>query len=160
MGTSRETPEFAVDAVETWLTGVAFKKYPSMRKLLILCDSGGSNGYRRHGWKYYLYIKVASVYGIDIQVCHYPSGASKWNPIEHKMFLFISKNWEGVPLRSLQVAMNYIETTATDKGLTIKAFINKKVYESGISFNKSEVENNIKIKRSNILPQWNYEIMS
>jgi hypothetical protein len=160
LGTSRETPEFAVDAIETWLISMAFTNYPNMKKLLILCDSGGSNGYRKHGWKYYLYIKLASVYGIQIQVCHYPSGASKWNPIEHKMFSFISKNWEGVPLRTYEVAMNYIESTKTTKGLAIKAFLNQKEYQAGITFNKSEVENSIKIKREDILPQWNYSILS
>ena len=160
LGTSSETPEFAVDAIETWLTGIAFKRYPDIQKLLILCDSGGSNGYRKHGWKYFLYTKLSSIYGIDIQVCHYPSGASKWNPIEHKMFSHISKNWEGVPLRSYEIAMNYIESTTTTKGLAIQAFLNEKEYQSGMTFNKSEVENAIKIKRDEILPEWNYSILS
>jgi hypothetical protein len=160
LGTSRETPEFAVDAIETWLISTAFTSYPNMKKLLILCDSGGSNGYRKHGWKYYLYNKLASVYGIDIQVCHYPAGASKWNPIEHRMFSFISKNWEGVPLQTYEVAMNYIESTNTAKGLAIKAFLNQKEYQAGETFDKLEVENSIKIKREEILPQWNYSILS
>lgn len=160
IGTSSETSEFAVDAIETWLTGIAYKRYPGIQKLLILCDSGGSNGYRKHGWKYFLYTKLSSIYGIDIQVCHYPSGASKWNPIEHKMFSFISKNWEGVPLRSYEVAMKYIESTTTTKGLAIQAFLIEKEYQSGINFNKLEVENSIKIKRDDILPQWNYSILS
>jgi hypothetical protein len=160
LGTSKETPEFAVDAIETWLTNIAFKNYPNMQKLLILCDSGGSNGYRKNGWKYYLYTKLALVHGIDIQVCHYPSGSSKWNPIEHKMFSFISKNWEGVPLRTYQVAMNYIESTNTTKGLAIKAFLNQKEYQAGITFDKLEVENSIRIKKEEILPQWNYSILS
>jgi len=128
LGTSSETPEFAVDAIETWLTKIAFAMYPGMKKLLILCDSGGSNGYRKHGWKYYLHTRLSSVYGIEIQVCHYPSGASKWNLIEHRMFSFISKNWEGVPLRSYEVVINYIESTTTAQGLEIKAFLNQKEY--------------------------------
>lgn len=159
LGTSRDTPEFAVDAIETWLINMAMERYPGMRKLLILCDCGGSNGYRKHGWKYYLYTKLSCVYGIDIQVCHYPAGASKWNPIEHKMFSFISKNWQGVPLRSYEVAMNYIESTSTTKGLCIKAFLNKTEYMSGKTFDKMEVENSIKIRREEILPQWNYSIL-
>jgi len=160
IGTSSKTPEFAVDAIETWLTGIAYKRYHRIKKLLILCDSGGSNGYRKHGWKYFLYTKLSSIYGIDIQVCHYPSGSSKWNPIEHKMFSFISKNREGVPLRSYEVAMNYIESTTTSTGLAIQAFLNEKEYQSGRNFNKSEVENTIKIRRDEILPQWNYSILS
>jgi hypothetical protein len=160
LGTSSETSEFAVDAIETWLTSIAYKRYNHIQKLLILCDSGGSNGYRRHGWKYFLYTKLSSIYGFDIQVCHYPSGASKWNPIEHKMFSFISKNWEGVPLRSYEIALNYIESTTTSQGLAIQAFLNEKEYRSGINFNKLEVENSIKIKRDEIFPQWNYSILS
>jgi len=160
LGTSSETPEFAVDAIETWLTCIAYYRYPDIQKLLILCDCGGSNGYRKHGWKYFLYTKLSSIYGIDIQVCHCPSGASKWNPIEHRMFSHISKNWAGVPLRSHEIAINNIKSTTTTKGLAIQAFLNEKEYQSGMNFNKSEVENVIKIKRDEILPEWNYSILS
>jgi hypothetical protein len=160
LGTSSETPEFAVDAIETWLTCIAYYRYPDIQKLLILCDCGGSNGYRKHGWKYFLYTKLSSIYGIDIQVCHYPSGASKWNPIEHRMFSYISKNWAGVPLRSHEIAINYIESTTTTKGLAIQAFLNEKEYQSGMKFDKKKVENAIKIKRDEVLPEWNYSILS
>ena len=160
LGTSSETSEFAVDAIVTWLTFIAYKRYSSIKKLLILCDSGGSNGYRKNGWRYFLYTKLTSIYGIDIQVCHYPSGASKWNPIEHKMFPHISKNWEGVPLRTYEIAMKYIESTTTLNGLSIKAFLNDKKYQGGTNFSKSEVENTIKLKRDDKLPQWNYAILS
>jgi hypothetical protein len=160
LGTSSETPEFAVDAIETWLTCIAYYRYPDIQRLLILCDCGGSNGYRKHGWKYFLYTKLSSIYGIDIQVCHYPSGASKWNPIEHKMFSHISKNWAGVPLRSHEIAINYIESTTTTKGLAIQAFLNEKEYQSGMKFDKKEIENAIKIKRDEVLPEWNYSILS
>jgi len=159
LGTSSETPEFAVDAIETWLTCIAYYRYPDIQKLLILCDCGGSNGYRKHGWKYFLYTKLSSIYGIDIQVCHYPSGASKWNPIEHRMFSHISKNWAGVPLRSHEIAINYIESTTTTKGLAIQAFLNEKEYQSGMKFDKKQVENAIKIKRDEVLPEWNYSIL-
>ncbi len=79
---------------------------------------------------------------------------------EHRMFSFISKNWEGVPLQTYEVAMNYIESTNTAKGLAIKAFLNQKEYQAGKTFDKLEVENSIKIKREEILPQWNYSILS
>lgn len=159
LGTSYDTPEFAVDAIDMWLNNVAFQRYSEIKKLLILCDSGGSNSCRKHGWKYYLYKKISSVYGIEIQVCHYPSGASKWNPIEHKMFSHISKNWQGVPLRSYELAMNYINTTTTKKGLTVKAFLNEKEYEKGVCFDKKQVEKEIIINRNEFLPQWNYKIL-
>jgi len=159
LGTDNDTPEFAVDAIETWLTYLGWTRYPDMKQLLILCDSGGSNGYRRHGWKYYLYHKLSVVYGIKIQVCHYPSGASKWNPIEHRLFSFISKNWAGTPLRSVETALNYIESTTTRKGLEVKAFLNQQAYQSGQKFDKKTIENSIKIKRDKILPDWNYTIL-
>lgn len=159
IGTNYETSEFAVDAIETWLIFVAFERYPSLKKLLILCDSGGSNGYRKNGWRYFLYTKLTSNYGIEIEVCHYPSGASKWNLIEHRMFPHISKNWQGVPLRSNEIAMKYIESTTTLSGLSIQVFLNEKNYQGGIKFNKSKVERAIKIKRDDCLPQWNYSIL-
>lgn len=159
LGTSYDTPEFAVDTIDIWLNKIAFYRYSKIKKLLILCDSGGSNGCRKHGWKYYLYKKISSVYGIEIQVCHYPTGASKWNPIEHKMFSHISKNWAGVPLRSYELAMNYINTTTTKKGLSVKAFLHEKEYEKGVCFDKRQVEKEIKIYRNELLPQWNYKIL-
>lgn len=158
-GTSGDTPEFAVDSIVTWMTNVAYKRYSNIYKLLILCDCGGSNGYRIYGWKYYLYMKLASIYGINVQVCHYPAGASKWNPIEHRMFSFIQKNWKGEPLRTYDIAMNFIQHTTTSTGLEIQTFLNRKEYKTGIKFKKEEVENKIKIIRDSVLPNWNYSIL-
>jgi hypothetical protein len=157
IGTSKDTPEFAADSIEIWLVQIALTEYSNLKKMLILCDSGGSNGYRVSGWKYYLYHKICKVYGIEIDICHYPSGASKWNPIEHKLFCHISQNWAGVPLRSYDTVINYINTTTTDTGLNVKAIQHDKIYEAGQKFSKEQM-NSINIKRSEILPQWNYKI--
>jgi len=71
-----------------------WKKYPDAKELLILCDAGGSDGFRPRLWKYALYQNICKVYGLSIRICHYPLGASKWNPVEHRLFSFISKNWD------------------------------------------------------------------
>ena len=157
IGTSKDTPEFAVDSIEIWLIQFAFNEYSNLNKLLILCDSGGSNGYRVSGWKYYLYHKICRGYGIEIDVCHYPSGASKWNPIEHKLFCHISQNWAGVPLRTYDTVINYINTTTTNTGLNVTAIQHDKIYETGQKFSKEQM-NSININRYEILPQWNYKI--
>jgi len=86
VGTSHDTAEFAVDAIETWLTSYGWYHYPDMTELLILCDAGGSNSCRTHLWKYALSQRLVQEHGISVRVCHYPSGASKWNPIDHRLF--------------------------------------------------------------------------
>ena len=132
VGTSHDTAEFAVDAIETWLTTYGWFHHPHMTELLVLCDSGGSNGARNLLWKYCLYQRLAQAYGLSITVCHYPSGASKWNPIDHRLFSFISLNWAGVPLEeSYELILKYIRTTTTTTGLTIDATLNRKRYDTG-----------------------------
>ncbi len=157
IGTSKDTPEFAVASIELWLSQFAFDEYANFKKLLILGDSGGSNGYRVNGWKYYLYHKICKVYGIEIDSCHYPSGASKWNPIEHKLFCHISQNWAGVPLRTYETVINYINTTTTRKGLSVRAIQHDKIYETGQKFSKKQMDA-INIDRYETLPKWNYKI--
>lgn len=156
IGTSFDTAEFAVDSIDLWLTTAAFATYPDMRKFCILCDGGGSNGYRTRLWKAQLY-QLSLRYGLDITVCHYPAGASKWNPIEHRLFSQISMEWRGQPLVSLDFMKNKIDATKTRTGLTVKAFISNKKYEKGIKVADNELAK-IKIKRNDILPNWNYTI--
>ncbi len=158
IGTSADTSEFAVDAIELWLTEAAFKSYPSMNKFLILCDSGGSNGYRTRLWKVRLYQQIALRYGLEVAVCHYPPGASKWNPVEHRLFSFISMEWQGEPLVSLEFMKNKIEATKTKTGLTVSAKIINKTYETGIKISDEDFSN-INVKFNNMLPAWNYSIM-
>lgn len=140
IGTSCDTSEFAVDAIELWLTTTAFNSYPGMGKFLILCDGGGSNGYRTRLWKVQLYRQIALQYGLEITVCHYPTGASKWNPVEHRLFSYISMEWRGEPLVSLDFMKKKIEATKTRTGLTVKAFISNKKYEKGIKIPDNEFE--------------------
>lgn len=157
VGTSYDTPEFAVESIELWLNSYGYNQYPDMKKLLILCDAGGSNSYRARLWKYALYNKICCSYGLTITVCHYPSGASKWNPADHRLFSFISMNWAGVPLRSFDIMLNYIRTTTTQHGLKVDAILNEKIYNKGIKINDSQMDE-IKLKHHALLPDWNYTI--
>jgi hypothetical protein len=111
--------------------GIRLHHLPRQEGNLLLCDSGGSNGYRLRLWKYGLYQTMARAYGLTITVCHYPPAASKWNPVEHRLFRFISLEWAGHPLRSLHVMMSYIESTTTKTGLPVEAFLNERQYATG-----------------------------
>ena len=121
VGTSHDTAAFAVAAIVRWFERQDRPKFADETKILILSDSGGSNGYRVRNWKYQLQQQLADQFNIEVMVCHYPSGASKWNPIEHRLFSFISLNWAGKPLRSLRWMTALIRGTTTSTGLIVKA---------------------------------------
>ncbi len=157
VGTSSETPEFATDVVKQWWQLMGEVHYPMAKQLLILADCGGGNGYRSTVWKRDLQEKLCNRYGVTITVCHYPPGASKWNPIEHRLFSEISRNWAGVPLESLETVLNYITTTTTQTGLKVKADLNLKKYLKGKSASSAELQN-LNITRDPKLPDWNYTV--
>jgi hypothetical protein len=113
VGTSSDTAAFAVDAIGRWFERKDRPKFADESKILILCDAGGSKGYRVRNWKRELQRHFADLYGVEVMICHYPSGASKWNPIEHRLFSFISLNWAGIPLRSLSRMTALIRGTTT-----------------------------------------------
>jgi hypothetical protein len=157
MGKSADTPEFAVDAVVDWWETEGKEAYPGADRLLILADAGGSNGIRPRMWKKQLQMELANRFGIAVTVSHYPTGCSKYNPIEHKMFSFISNNWAGKPLRTFETALNYLRGTATTAGLKVKAYLNEKIYEKGLKVTNAEMKA-LNIERSEVCPQWNYSI--
>lgn len=154
-GTSFETSEFAVDCICRWWEEYGQHVYPDQHKLLILCDSGGSNGYNRRAWKWELQIKLADRFGLVVYVCHYPSGASKYNPIERRLFSFISKNWAGEPLTSFEKALSLIRSTTTETGLKVSATLVEKEYEKGLKVSEEQMKS-LNIKRIKTCPQWNY----
>jgi len=158
IGTSCDTSEFAVDCLDLWLNKFGWDTYPNMNSMLLLCDSGGSNGYRPRLWKYKLYNIICKPYGIKIHICHYPPGASKWNPIEHRLFSFISMEWAGHPLTSIERMIDYINGTTTKTGLEVTALLNSNAYKTGIKVDNTQF-NQVKIKRNEILPDWNYTIL-
>lgn len=156
-GVSYNTAEFAVNSIVKWwekeLSNIATKQ----KSLLILADGGGSNGSRNRLWKTCLQKLLCDKYGITVTVCHYPPGTSKYNPIEHRLFSEISKNWAGEPLKDYETILNYICTTKTKTGLKVKASIDETVYEKGIKISDDEMEK-INIKYHDVLPKWNYSI--
>ena len=157
VGISSDTAEFAVNTIRTWWQQMGKEQYPNAQKLLITADGGGSNSSRSRLWKKELQ-KFATETGIEISVCHFPPGTSKWNKIEHRLFSFITKNWRAKPLVSLEVIVNLIANTTTQKGLTVNAKEDKKQYEKGIKITDQEMEN-IQLIQSGFRGEWNYKII-
>jgi hypothetical protein len=156
VGMSHDTSEYAVESLRQWWRRVGRRQYPQARRLLICADGGGSNGSRNRAWKYFLQ-QLTDESGLEITVCHYPPGTSKWNKIEHRMFSFISLNWKGQPLVSFETVIQLISATTTRTGLQIKARLDKRVYATGIKIAKEEMEKlNLRLHEKN--PQWNYSL--
>ncbi len=156
-GTSRETPAFAADALERWWVAEGHPQYPRAKALLLLADCGGGNSARARVWKRDLQRKLADRHGLTVVVCHYPPGASKWNPAEHRLFSEISKNWAGVPLESYETVLNYIQTTTTAQGLTVQAILHAQKYETGERVTDAEMQK-LRCRKHQLLPEWNYTI--
>ena len=157
LGNSYDTPEFAAHAIAQWWADPARPRFPHEDKLLILCDAGGSNNCRSWLWKAELQRQCADRFGIPVLVCHYPTGASKYNPIEYRLFSQITRNWAGKPLRSFDTMRNYIRSTTTTTGLTVKAFLVDRAFQKGRKVSK-EQRQTIQLTRRPICPTWNYMI--
>jgi Rhodopirellula transposase DDE domain len=157
VGTSHETSLFAVEAIELWWKNDGRRRYRAAKKLLLLADCGGSNSARSRGWKYQLQHRLCNSYGLHVTVCHYPPGASKWNPIEHRLFSEISKNWAGKPLKSYETVLKYIRTTTTSRGLKVRACLLRKKYAKGQAVSNNEMQQ-LMLNRHQTLPQWNYTL--
>lgn len=157
VGQSADTPTFAVDNIVRWCKTERLARFAEATQLLIEADSGGSNSYRSRVWKRDLQVKVADAFGLTVTVCHYPTGASKWNPIEHRLFSEISKTWAGCPLRSYALMLNYIRDTKTKTGLVVQAHLVTETYETGVKVLDEEIDA-LNIKAHDVCPQWNYTI--
>jgi hypothetical protein len=157
IGTSADTPAFAVEAIRSWWVRFGSKRYREADELLILADGGGSNGHRPRLWKLALQEQLADRYGLHVTVCHYPTGASKWNPVEHRLFGPISVNWAGRPLRSLEVMQGWIRGTTTKTGLRVTASLDGRVYPKGVGVSDEEMEQ-LHLHRYETCPRWNYTI--
>lgn len=157
IGTWRDTPEFAVDCIERWWRLEGADLYSTAPGLLILADGGGSNGYRSRMWKSCLQDKLCDKHGLLVTVCHYPPGTSKWNPIEHRMFSEISKNWAGKPFVDYETMLKYARTTQTSTGLNVKSYLSRKKYEKSESISVERMKQ-INLIQHETLPYWNYTI--
>ncbi len=156
VGVAHDTAEFAVATIRAWWRRVGRRNYPGQRHLLIQADSGGSNGCHQRLWKRELQ-SLADETGLIITVTHYPTGASKWNLIEHRMFSAISANWEGQPLEDYETILKYLRTTRTSTGFRCRAHLDTTPYRTGVKVT-DEQWSGLRLKRSRIFPQWNYTI--
>jgi hypothetical protein len=157
VGTSHDTPEFAAGNVAQWWREAGRRQYSDASQLLILADSGGSNGARVRAWKYALQEQVADRFDLEVTVCHYPTGASKWNPIEHRLFSEISKHWAGQPLDSYQTILRLIADTRTQTGLRVTSHLVSKHFDTGKTISTQQMSQ-ILLVPHDILPQWNYTL--
>lgn len=156
VGQSAVTAEFAVASIRHWWKQFGTQRYPQANHLLIEADAGGCNGHRTRLWKWELQ-KLADEIDLPITVCHYPSGASKWNPIEHRLFSQISRNWAGYPLRTIAVMLNFLRGTTTSKGLTVEAELDTAAYAKGIKVSDKEMKS-LNLRRRRICPDLGYTI--
>jgi transposase len=156
VGIDHDTSVFAVATIEAWWNQLGKAKYPNARRLLITADGGGSNGHRPWLWKYEL-ARFAAATGLDITVCHYPPGTSKWNKIEHRLFSRITLNWRGRPLETYQTVVNLISNTTTTTGLTVRCELDPNLYPTKIKLTEQQ-KTSIPITRDEFHGEWNYII--
>jgi hypothetical protein len=156
VGTSADTPAFAVEAIGSWWSRHGCKRYRGAEELLILADGGGSNGHRPRLWKARLQERIADRYGLHVTVCHYPTGASKWNPVEHRLFGPISINWAGQPLRSLEAMLGWVRGTEVG-GAGVTASLDRADYPRKVKVPAAEMKR-LDLERHEVCPDWNYTI--
>ena len=156
VGRSHDTAEFAVESIQRWWRWSGQRSYPQAKRLLITADGGGSNGSRPRLWKRCLQC-FADEYGLEVTVCHYPPGTSKWNKIEHRLFSFISIHWRGEPLTTYETIIELISHTTTKKGLRVTATLDEGDYRKGIEISDKELET-LNLKPHEFHPKWNYTI--
>lgn len=158
IGTSHDTSEFAVDAIVDWYRREGRRRYGQASELLILADSGGSNGARCRLWKCALQERLVDRFGLAVTVCHYPTGASKWNPIEHRLFSEISKHWAGQPLVDYPTIVRLIRETKTQTGLRISCGLNTEFYPTKIKVSDARMAA-LNLVEHPTLPNWNYTLL-
>jgi hypothetical protein len=161
VGTDHDTAAFAVESVRRWWQAIGKDRYPDAARLLVTCDAGGSNGYRARAWKAEL-ARLAAESGLEITICHFPPGTSKWNKIEHRLFCHITRTWRGRPLTSYQVVVNTIAATATSTGLTVTAVLDPGRYPAGAQVSDAQIKDleDRVITRHGFHGDWNYTILA
>jgi hypothetical protein len=156
VGIDHDTAQFAVNSIRRWWTQMGQRRFPDATELLITADGGGSNSSRSRLWKLSLQ-GLADDLGMKLFVCHFPPGTSKWNKIEHRMFSFITQNWRGKPLVSVQAIVKLIAGTTTQNGLIVKAALDTKHYDTNICVSDEELAT-LRLKRHSFHGDWNYTI--
>jgi hypothetical protein len=156
VGTDHDTGAFAVASIRGWWRHEGRRLYPKATKLLVTADAGGSNGTRLRLWKLELQ-RFADESALDLSVCHFPPGTSKWNKIEHRLFSFISSNWRGEPLRDYETIVNLIAKTTTAKGLKVVCRLDRRKYPTGRRVTDEEMKA-VNLERNKFHGDWNYVI--
>jgi transposase len=156
VGVSSDTAEFAVEAIRCWWKRLGRRRHRQATRLLITADSGGSNSSRNRLWKVELQ-RLSNETGLEIEVCHFPPGTSKWNKIEHRLFCHVTRNWQGKPLETFEVVVNLIGSTSTQSGLTVYAELDASTYEKGKKVSDAQFAQ-INLHRSRFHGEWNYVI--
>jgi hypothetical protein len=156
VGTNCDTSAFAVHSIEQWWALIGKNRYPEAKQLLITADGGGSNGYKRRLWKSELQ-RFANESGLEISVCHFPPGTSKWNKVEHRLFSRITLNWRGIPLEDYETVVQLIGATKTKKGLTVECRLDQNKYQKGIVVTDEQFCK-INLSKNDFHGEWNYTI--
>ena len=156
VGRDHDTPAFAVASIRQWWNAMGRRAYPGARRLFITADAGGSNGYRSRSWKVELQ-KFADATNLRIRVSHFPPGTSKWNKIEHRLFCYLTDNWRGRPLLTLETVVELIGHTRTTTGLRVKAKLDSRTYPTGSTITKKEMSR-LALFRQPFHGEWNYEL--
>ena len=156
VGCDHDTASFAVASIRRWWLSMGREVYPDAEELLICADGGGSNGYRVRLWKVEVQV-LATETRLDITICHFPPGTSKWNKIEHRLFSHISMNWRGRPLVNHEVIVKLIGKTSTRNGLRVKAKLDRRKYPTKVKVSDKEMER-VKLKPHSFHGEWNYSI--
>jgi hypothetical protein len=156
VGIDHDTAQFAVNSIRGWWEHLGHARYPNATRLQITADCGGSNGNRTRLWKVELQT-LAQETGLEIHVCHLPPGTSKWNRIEHRLFSYITMNWRGKPLVSLETIVNLIGATKTSTGLEVYARLDKGAYPAKLRVSDAELAA-VNLHREAFHPEWNYNI--
>ena len=161
VGTDHDTAAFAAESVRRWWQALGKARYPGARRMLVTCDAGGSNGYRARAWKAEL-ARFAAGSGLEITVCHFPPGTSKWNKIEHRLFCHITRTWRARPLTSYEVVVNTIAATATSTGLTVTAVLDAGRYPVGAEVTGAQMKDleDRVITRHGFHGDWNYTLLA
>ncbi len=156
VGIDHDTAQFATRSILLWWTEMGSARFPHARRLLITADGGGSNSHRSRLWKLSLQ-ELANETGLKLVVCHFPPGTSKWNKIEHRLFSYITQNWQGEPLATLQTIVELIGSTTMKGGLKVRARLDTKSYETGIKVTDEELAA-VKLERHETHGSWNHTI--
>jgi hypothetical protein len=157
VGISHDTAEFAVTAIQRWWEKLGRKRFPKAKRVMVTADCGGSNSPRTRLWRLELQ-RLANETGLQVEVCHFPPGTSKWNKIEHRLFCHITRNWQGVPLETLEIVVNLIGATTTREGLEVHAWLDDAKYPKSRTVSDKQLLD-VQIQRHEFHGEWNYTII-